>query len=248
MRQPSTPAIASSSQISQEIPRNPCREEERLIVNRNPEPSGYSRDETVSVITEYYDFLVDRGLLPASAILRPPAGGWPELPEDSLSSLGRTPAVNDLIRHLPFVKYRNIGGFEIYWLTIAVDYRTGAGVNGEDIYNLQESFGINLAPSVMVYAMPAAEYGCWICFDVENNTMILLDLNYGLSPVSLGEVPDHREDWPEEEEGCCLMEIYTLCDFFERMKGIFRRNELKINRGGIYDDEIECMISDASNA
>ncbi|EDN07656.1 hypothetical protein I7I51_04434 [Histoplasma capsulatum] len=247
MRQPSTPAIASSSQASQELPRNPRHEEARLIVNRNPEPSGYSRDETIAVITEYYDFLVDRGLLPASAILRPPADGWPELPEDSLSRLGRTPAVNDLIRHLPFVKYRNIGGFEIYWLTTAVDYRTVAGVNGEDIHNLQESFGINLAPSVMVYAMPAAEYGCWIYFDVENNTMILLDLNYGLSPVSLGEVPNHREDWPEEE-GCCLMEIYTLRDFFERMKGIFRRNELKINCGGIYDDEVECMIFDASNA
>ncbi|PGH29265.1 hypothetical protein GX50_07980 [[Emmonsia] crescens] len=239
MRQPSIPAIASSSRVPQQILDSLRNEEANLTANNHPEPSNYSRDETVAVITEYYDFLVDRGFLPASAVLYPPAGGWPELPEDSLAMLGRTPAVNDLIRHLPFVKYRNIGGFEIYWLTTAVDYRTGTGVNGEDFHRLQQNFGINLEPSVMIYAMPAGQDGCWICFDIENNTMILLDFNHGLNSVSLGEIRNSQEEDWSEEEGCCLIEIYKLHDFFERMKRVFRPDELEINHDHIYDTEAE---------
>ncbi len=63
----------------------------------------YSRDDVVSVLTSFYEFLV--GLhLPASAIKCPPAGGWPDITPEYLAFLKKNDTVVDLIRHIPFIQ------------------------------------------------------------------------------------------------------------------------------------------------
>ena len=67
----------------------------------------YSRDEVVSELTLFYEFLV--GLhLPASAIKYPPPGRWPDITPEGLASavpaMHKNNDVLDLIRHIPFVR------------------------------------------------------------------------------------------------------------------------------------------------
>ena len=63
----------------------------------------FSRDELVSELTSYYEFLVSL-YLPASRLKYPPPGGWPELTDDFLAPLNKNGVVTDLIRHLPYVE------------------------------------------------------------------------------------------------------------------------------------------------
>lgn len=93
----------------------------------------YSRDEVVSELTSFYEFLV--GLhLPASAIKHPPAGGWPNITPERLASavpaMKKNDVVLDLIRHIPFVRREGRDEpYQIYEETTAVDYN---GVGFQD--------------------------------------------------------------------------------------------------------------------
>ncbi|OJD25601.1 hypothetical protein ACJ73_03026 [Blastomyces percursus] len=180
----------------------------------------------IIAITEYYQFLVDKGLLPASAIHYPPANGWPQLTDNYLTPLGKTPAVNRLIRHLPFVEYGDVETYNIYYHTVAVDYRTGDGISYGDFHNLEEDLGVDIPPYVLIYAKPARASGrCWMCFDTKRNTMTLFDFEYKLNRVGLGEVENLLEkDSVDGREKHCLIETYELDDFFERVKNVLAQD------------------------
>lgn len=75
------------------------------------EPVGpYSRDVAVTAIRSLYVFLahqlprLDDGVPPSSVIDEPPPTGWPDLADaEALAPLGKTAAVIDLLRHLPYL-------------------------------------------------------------------------------------------------------------------------------------------------
>ena len=88
----------------------------------NDQSTTYSRDEIVSELTSFYEFLV--GLhLPPSALKIPPPGGWPNLTPEYLAFLKKNDTVVDLIQHLPYVKQDDeFSPYQIYETTCAVDY------------------------------------------------------------------------------------------------------------------------------
>ncbi|PGH01142.1 hypothetical protein AJ79_08013 [Helicocarpus griseus UAMH5409] len=234
MRPPTTPAIASSSRTPYEPLEHKNTEETNQRTGDYATLPSYSQERTVAIITEYYQFLVDRGLLPASAIHYPPVRGWPRLTDNYLAPLGKTSAVNSLIRHLPFVEYGDLETFKMYHRTAAVDYRTGDGVNYGDFHRLQEDLGIDIPSHVLIYAKPAREADKrWICFDTKKNMMTLFDFQYEPSHVSLGEIEDDLEK--NFREGGSLIETYEVGDFFERMKGVLSEGGL-LNARGVADD------------
>ena len=63
----------------------------------------YTRDEVVTEVISFYEFLRTM-YLPDDAIAYPPVEGWPAITASYLSFLGKSDAIVDLLRHLPYVR------------------------------------------------------------------------------------------------------------------------------------------------
>jgi hypothetical protein len=62
----------------------------------------YSRDELVAIIDDFYTFLTTFYIL-ASAVKRPSPEGWPNITPATTKGFRKSPAVIDLIKHLPYI-------------------------------------------------------------------------------------------------------------------------------------------------
>lgn len=79
---------------------------EKLPSSKMPELDDitYSRDECVTVVRDYYDFL-SKMYHDESDVLSPPDGGWPTITPDNLRGLGKADEVISLLRSLPYIRY-----------------------------------------------------------------------------------------------------------------------------------------------
>lgn len=68
----------------------------------NTEMPFYSEEDTIAAFRSYYRFLT-KVFIDESWILEPPAGGWPNITEENMARLGKTPAAVSLLRHLPYI-------------------------------------------------------------------------------------------------------------------------------------------------
>lgn len=155
----------------------------------------YSRDEFISELTSYYEFLV-KMYLPASAIKYPPEGGWPDITPSYLAF--KTETVNDLIRHMPFIRQDRPPAwpYQIYDKTSAVDYN-GPEVkaslslnpnNPESVDPLREEI-TTLPPHVMTFARTSGgRDGFYFFFDTERGTATMADFQYGPTHTELSLV------------------------------------------------------------
>ncbi|KAL7936766.1 hypothetical protein V8C35DRAFT_296409 [Trichoderma chlorosporum] len=66
----------------------------------------YSREECISAIRGYYNFLT-KLYLDESDVLEPPAEGWPDISTSTMQGLGKTDEVVSLLRHLPYIREPN---------------------------------------------------------------------------------------------------------------------------------------------
>lgn len=93
-------------------------------VNRSSIPehvTSYCRNTVVKELTSYYEFL-QKMYLPENSIVYPPVGsGWEKVTPEYCQ--GKTPAVMDLLRHIPYVQ-----GWElhVYVFSIVNEYFKGA--------------------------------------------------------------------------------------------------------------------------
>lgn len=70
-----------------------------------PESSHYSREECISILTDFYNFLsTDLPYIQPSHILHPPNGRWPHIPSQTLSPMNKSPEVINLLAHLPYIR------------------------------------------------------------------------------------------------------------------------------------------------
>jgi hypothetical protein len=65
-------------------------------------PAAYTRDEYVTIITDFYVFLT-KFYISSSALKCPPPGGWPNITPETTRGFGKAPIVIDLIKHLPYI-------------------------------------------------------------------------------------------------------------------------------------------------
>lgn len=61
------------------------------------------RDQFAAQLLSYYEFLITL-YLPADCLKRPPEGGWPNITAERMSFLGKTDAVVDLLKHIPYIR------------------------------------------------------------------------------------------------------------------------------------------------
>jgi hypothetical protein len=64
--------------------------------------SVYSREECVTAIRDYYEFLA-KMFIGRSYIIEPPQGGWPNITAESMQGMGKTEEVIRLLQHLPYI-------------------------------------------------------------------------------------------------------------------------------------------------
>lgn len=86
-----------------------------------PTPTQYSRDVAVTAIRDFYVFLTCLPRTRPSDIRDAPVAGWP-----ALGNLGKTAAVNDLIRHLPYIASSGEGNDKIAPETSVIRYNGSA--------------------------------------------------------------------------------------------------------------------------
>ncbi|KLJ08150.1 hypothetical protein EMPG_16408 [Blastomyces silverae] len=186
MEHPSTPANAPSSRgLHPEETTN-------QIVNDALPVLGYPEAMIVLLVTQHYQLLEEKKIVPKSVVAYPPQSGWSEFPKN----LPRGSAVQTLIRKLPYVKYRDTGGYEVYPSAIAIDYRSGTGVNGEAIDTFCSAFN----DVDLVYAMPARPNGSWVCFKLDGSLVILFDFDSQRNSTKLdkGRVYYKKREFPLE--------------------------------------------------
>ncbi|KAK1521498.1 hypothetical protein CPAR01_15021 [Colletotrichum paranaense] len=195
------------------------------------EPS-YSRNELVSELTSYYEFLT-RLFLPPEVVQHPPEGGWEHITPDFVKSfcLGKndTVAADEEDHWDPWMVYEG---------ATAVDF------TGDVVLSLPTKYADEwlfkpyegnistapLPPHVFVYAtIPSGRDGHYILIDTERGTIVLADPQTGPKPTRLSDpqAPD--------EEAWRRFQTYTFREFFAMAKEKFKKFEMTaLNRRQIY--------------
>jgi hypothetical protein len=91
----------------------------------NPSWQRLSRDQLVTIIGDYYNFLT-KFYIPESSLKFPPPGGWPNITPETTQGFPRSPIVVDLLKHLPYIDEKDAGNMitNIHYKSDVVDYST----------------------------------------------------------------------------------------------------------------------------
>ncbi|KAF2226427.1 hypothetical protein BDZ85DRAFT_256148 [Elsinoe ampelina] len=112
-----------------------------------PQDFPLSREEIVTTIRDFYEYLV-RLYIPESALKLPPPGGWPNITAASTVDFGKSEFVVDLIRHLPYIEAEDDhdgNRHNINFKCIVQDYSTYTASDfakpdfGEELAEIEES-------------------------------------------------------------------------------------------------------------
>ncbi|KAK1574651.1 uncharacterized protein LY79DRAFT_565373 [Colletotrichum navitas] len=192
---------------------------------------SYSRDELVSELTSYYEFLTQI-YLPPEVIQHPPEGGWEHITPDFVKSfcLGKNNTVADLMKHIPYIrrtKEDDWDPWQIYGNATPVDFTSEIVLNlpskyaNESLFEPYEGSISDIPPHVFFYAtIPSGHNGRYIFIDTERGTIVVADPQTGPKPTRLSnpEAPD--------EEAWRRLQTYTFREFFSIAKEMFRKFEM----------------------
>ncbi|KAK1573657.1 uncharacterized protein LY79DRAFT_525403 [Colletotrichum navitas] len=164
--------------------------------------SGYDRDVVVDCLKRHYELLVRMGYMEPEAVELPPAGGWTdaELRVDALRAMGRSEAVIDLLRHIPYVhENEDADPVEIYTETFPLRYlRSGQWFGGNPGEDLATTPLLDLGfapfdgpvPADMV-SLTHADEGTWWLVDTKEGCIYPYGTEFD---KSADEVP-HDQQW-----------------------------------------------------
>lgn len=95
-------------------------------------PSAYSRDETIAAITDFYAFYIKLPYVDHTALVFPPAGGWPKINATELHKRGKSNEAIELLCHLPYLEHSSIrGGWTIDSGSACIQYHNGVCYNDQ---------------------------------------------------------------------------------------------------------------------
>ena len=145
---------------------------------------SYDQDLIVRELTSLYQLLTRVHIAP-SELLLPPDGGWPALTPQYLRPMGKTARVNELIRHLPYIRREQYDNKTTIWRESAcIDYR-GANVT----HLLRQSKDPDVDACDVWWTTPAhvvtlsepsqGRYGYHLLLDTERGTVSTCDYMEG---------------------------------------------------------------------
>ncbi|KAG9696265.1 hypothetical protein KCU95_g4395, partial [Aureobasidium melanogenum] len=156
----------------------------------------YSQHGTVEAILAFYQQLIKHPYLDESALKIPPASGWDTVDAEALRALGKTDAVIDLLRHLPYLDGRG-DGYLIAFETIPVDFTETSTAMTEEVYPI---------PGHCVYLTEGlGREGYRLILDTERGTTTAFSImEYELST---SEMRKYKADQRQQEEELCQQEL-----------------------------------------
>ncbi|GJC77293.1 hypothetical protein ColLi_00131 [Colletotrichum liriopes] len=176
------------------------------MAESEPQEPTYSRDEFVSELKSYYEFLTHL-YLPPEVVRYPPPGG----PDEAYPYVRRD-------------KEDDWEPFNIYEKSSQVDFAGEVVLSLPNKYAHEELFGIpeeayphELPSYVFVFAIVTeGRDGHFILVDTERGTIVLMDLQTVTKPTRLSDpfAPD-EEEWRRSA-------TYTFQEFFAMAKDKFR--------------------------
>jgi hypothetical protein len=129
----------------------------------------YSQEATVTAILDFYKYLSSIGAIPDSAILTPPASGWPDVNSTTLSGLGKTEEVIDLLRHLPYISQDLDGNRKIAYKTSTIQYNDKADIrwvlDRNKVEGILSPVSAGVIPPHVAVLTTGARYGSWLLLD-----------------------------------------------------------------------------------
>lgn len=106
----------------------------------------YDRDTVVRGMQRHYDLLVQFAFLEPSDILRPPSTGWTDeqINMDLFLKAGRSNAVIDLVKHLPYLRRTENpytrDEWEIHQFCLSINYLRGGDEDSYGAYGTAEAY------------------------------------------------------------------------------------------------------------
>ncbi|EHK27311.1 uncharacterized protein TRIVIDRAFT_63076 [Trichoderma virens Gv29-8] len=194
----------------------------------------YSREECISAIRGYYDFLT-KLYLNESDVIEPPAEGWPEITTSIMQLLGKTDEVISLLRHLPYIQKPSN---DMYWAqgtphcTFA-DWRnichhiSQDPSRGEDYKLVTESVSIyeNVPPHVISLTNSGRDEPVYL-LDTKLGIVLWFEcpgeIKYNPSRELVHDDPYTYEEDMAQAEWRGDSAAWTVPDFFETLKDQWR--------------------------
>lgn len=136
---------------------------------------AYSRDETVSAVLNFYNYLASIGAIPESAIKPAPDSGWEDISAETLAPLGKDDTVIDLLRHLPYISDNVDGNRQIAYQTNPIVFNWHGikwNVEKNKIAGLLTPVGPGEIPSHVVCLTEGGRYGSWLLLDTQEGLFV----------------------------------------------------------------------------
>ncbi|WQF85633.1 hypothetical protein CDEST_10647 [Colletotrichum destructivum] len=193
---------------------------------------AYDRDEFVRLLTDYYDFC--NRVFWNATVVQAPAGGWPSINQETLAALKRNDTVIDLLRHIPYVNYREGASSLAPFLmkdTPVTDYRSedlqkkiregriegiAAPITGQDP---------PIPPSCAAIAISPGRNGYEVILDTDDGYVYWGDADGQHdehAPALNGTLKERFGGDPVNEWRLAGFNVYEPADFFELCKERYR--------------------------
>ncbi|KAL6795789.1 hypothetical protein GGI42DRAFT_332084 [Trichoderma sp. SZMC 28013] len=195
---------------------------------------SYSRDDCVSAVREYYNFLVGM-YVDEAEVVEPPPGGWPNITTATMAALGKTDEVVSLLRHLPYLRRNKNDMYNVQpaaWCYFANWEANARGMIRDR--TMGESYRVTTEGAPLYEILPPHVVS--LTQGGRDNPVFLIDteLGIGLWHECPGEVKhdpsreaieDDAYDYEEDEEQAEWRGdsgAWSIPDFFEILKDQFR--------------------------
>ncbi|KAH8650611.1 hypothetical protein BGZ60DRAFT_569495 [Tricladium varicosporioides] len=186
----------------------------------------YSHESTIHAITSYYTFLTNL-YLPPSTIIYPPPQGWPSITPESLAPLNKNSTVLQLLQHLPY--FAQLGGDKVVlaqgtWPVPYYDpnFQTQIQNAAQREYLVEPVYETTL-PEYAVCLAKGTRDGYYIILDTSRGVIVWGKPAEPWGNKSNDLTPNDID--PEGPERWKRSATFEVPDFFEMLKGKFRRME-----------------------
>lgn len=190
--------------------------------------SNSRRDEIITAVSDYYEFLTTL-FLPNEDLKRVPPGGWDKINETRFGYLEKDPRVIELLKYLPFVahddKYKDpyqiardtlCNDFSGRWLDNNYDPESTEGM--EDLLTEHSCEDINDPPNPTIATLSrgASENGTFIFCDIETYSLFSCDLQNG----DENYYANARQLFDRLKDDLCTLRFYPMERSIRKYQGL----------------------------
>lgn len=175
--------------------------------------SIYSRKGTIAAITDFYTFYIRLPYVNPTALVFPPASGWPNINATELQNRGKSNEVIELLRRLPYLEHPSIrGGWTIDSESECIPYHKGV------CYNDTPDAVKNLPGHVIPIANMVDRNGSFLLLDTETGNITSLSVMAN----NIGGNWEEYERLADSDKWRAFPKM-PVRQFFERWKALYEK-------------------------